>query len=413
MKRPYKSPSYIYYVQVNQHCHLTYCTNVHGGDNWKETFDHIERYVPRIRKNLTTRQFGIGLRLSNQASLELMEGSRLAEFKHWLQTNQLYVFTINGFPYGGFHHSPVKDQVHHPDWTTKERVEYTKRLFTILAELLPEGMDGGVSTSPLSYRPWHSPQGINQVKTVAAEQLAEITAFLVFLQQQTGKWLHLDLEPEPDGIFETSKEFITFYHDFLLNLGKEHLQRLAPCNASTAHNHILRHIQLCLDVCHFAVEYEDIKKLLQDLSEAGINIGRIQISSAMKVVPDSDNRQRTIHELAAFDEPVYLHQTVLKDHNNTLSRFTDLTAALIKFENSNYKELRTHFHVPIFTQQYGVLESTQDDILTLLKLWKTKPFTRHLEVETYTWDVLPQGLQVDIETSITRELQWVLNEIKS
>ena len=399
-------------MHVNQHSHLTYCTNVHAGVTWQETFDNCQRYLPEIRTRMTKHSFGIGLRLSNQAALELLEQQQLPVFKQWLADNQLYVFTLNGFPYGDFHQSSVKAQVHDPDWTTRERVDYTKRLFTILAELLPENMDGGVSTSPLSYRLWHMPEQAQQIKQLAAENLAEIAEFLATIAHKSGKLMHLDIEPEPDGILETSQEFISFYQDHLLNAGKRKLQSSSGCHASTAEQILYRHIQLCLDVCHFSVEYENMPKLVANILDAGISIGRIQISAAIKAKPDTLNRLQTVEELTAFDEPVYLHQTVLRNQADHLSRFPDLMPGLEAFANSDDQELRTHFHVPIFTERYGLIESTQDDIKTILSIWNNNPFTRYLEVETYTWQVLPKGLQLDIVSSITRELHWVLDQIE-
>ena len=131
--------------------HLTYCTNIHAGENWKDHFEALKKNFPAIKEKISTHNsMGIGLRLSNEASTDLSHKENLNEFKKWLLEQDAYVFTMNGFPYGGFNHTRVKENVHTQDWTTKERVEYTLRLFDILKELLPEGMDGGISTSPMS-----------------------------------------------------------------------------------------------------------------------------------------------------------------------------------------------------------------------------------------------------------------------
>jgi len=141
---------------VTDKYHLTYCTNIHPGKDWELTFTQLQTHVPTIKAKLApTVPFGLGLRLSNLASEELDAGENLKHFKHWLQDNDIYVFTMNGFPYGNFHNESVKDKVHAPDWTTKERVVYTKRLFRQLAYLLPEGISGGISTSPISYKHWY------------------------------------------------------------------------------------------------------------------------------------------------------------------------------------------------------------------------------------------------------------------
>src|SRR5688572_19311874 len=140
--------------------HLTYCTNIHAGESWADHFAALKANIPDVKKKLSPdKPFGIGLRLSHLASLDLGKKEALAEFKTWLNASQCYVFVINGFPYGGFHHTKVKDKVHAPDWTTQDRVLYTIQLFKILSAILPEGMSGGVSTAPLSYKYWHNTVG--------------------------------------------------------------------------------------------------------------------------------------------------------------------------------------------------------------------------------------------------------------
>ena len=136
--------------------HLTYCSNIHAGESWKEHFDKLKEHIPVITQRISPLEaFGIGLRLSNVASLELRKQENLEEFKRWLAENNCYVFTMNGFPFGGFHNTVVKDKVHAPDWLSPERVSYTIRLAQILAAILPDGVDGGISTSPLTYKFWH------------------------------------------------------------------------------------------------------------------------------------------------------------------------------------------------------------------------------------------------------------------
>ena len=135
--------------------HLSYCSNIHPGESWEATFRNLKIYIPEVRSRLKHQgPFGIGLRLSHEASLVLERPEKLEEFQTWLLQANAYVFTLNGFPYGDFHRHIVKEKVHFPDWTTLERKDYTTRLFRILVQLLPPGMEGGISTSPISYRHW-------------------------------------------------------------------------------------------------------------------------------------------------------------------------------------------------------------------------------------------------------------------
>jgi hypothetical protein len=394
--------------------HLTYCSNIHPGETWKDTLANLETYTTKVREKMGTESFGIGLRISGEASKGLLEGNALMEFKAWLEEKRFYVFTINGFPYGNFHSQKVKDHVHSPDWLSEERLAYSKRLFTILNSLLPEGMDGGVSTSPVSYRHWfNSEKDLNLAKNKGADQIADLALFLHQMKQDSGKSLHLDIEPEPDGILETGGEFINFYNTYILPSGIKKLSEELDLTSAEAEIIVREHIRICFDVCHFAVGFEDIGEALQNLKKEKIKVGRIQISAALGTgaLNASSDFGQICRELETFDEPVYLHQAVCKNKDGELIRFKDLGHALEVFEEKKPAEMRTHFHVPIFLEDYKTLVSTQMAIVETLKHWKNEPFTPHLEVETYTWGVLPKEMQTDIVSSVCRELQWVIDTL--
>jgi hypothetical protein len=395
------------------HGHLTYCSNIHPGEQWDEHFKILQANLPIIRHALAPDEpFALGLRLANDASIELSNPDRLQEFESWLEANNLYVFTMNGFPYGGFHNTRVKDDVHTPDWTTTERTEYTKRLFSILAQLVPAGMDGGVSTSPLSYRFWwKSDAEIENTMQIATQNIIQVADQLIEIKRETGKLLHLDIEPEPDGLLENSVEFVGWYRDHLLPMGVPYLQEKYSYSAPQAKAAILDHIRLCFDVCHVAVAYEDPTEVLNRLDTVGIKVGKIQISSAVKI-DFSNATEEKIAAIQSFNEPVYLHQVVAKDQDGTQRKYPDLPEALADFDATKANEWRVHFHVPLFTETYGALGSTQDDIIKTLAIQKQTPFTHHLEVETYTWAVLPAEFQKPLSESIVRELNWVLDILK-
>lgn len=394
------------------HGHLTYCTNIHAGESWDDHFAALRKNVPPIKRQLSPdKPFGIGLRLSHLASLELGKAERLEDFRQWLHENQCYVFVLNGFPYGGFHHTKVKDQVHAPDWTTQDRVLYTIQLFTILASLLPEGMDGGVSTSPLSYKHWHN--GLKEEKEdavgTATENVLKVVQNLIALRKTTGKLMHLDIEPEPDGLLGNGPEFIAWYRDELIPHGKRYLRKFLQLDEDTALKAIRDHVQLCYDICHFAVGYEDHETILRDLESEGIKVGRIQVSAALKadMAPNPIDRTKAVDAFKQFNESTYLHQVVARRDDGSLKRYPDLPQALEDTRDPATKEWRSHFHVPLFVRDYGVLQSTQSDIQTVLHLHKRKPISDYMEVETYTWQVLPDKLRLPMTESIVRELQWV------
>ena len=397
--------------------HLTYCTNIHPGAHWHEVMQALDNFIPPTRQAVSPEQpFGIGLRLSHLASEALLHKDRLEKFRAWLERHHCYVFTINGFPYGGFHHQVVKASVHEPDWTRPERLHYTLRLLHILAKLLPEGMEGSVSTSPLSYRLWHSDApSLRLVYEQATQQLAQIAAHLYKLYQDTGKVLHVDLEPEPDGLLENAQDVTHYFHEWLLPLGTKYLQNQLGLSSQEADHAIRQHIQVCYDICHFAVVYADPQEVFAAWQAAGIRIGKIQISSALKaeLPPDPGNRSPIIDALTGLVEPTYLHQVVARTEEGALVHYADLPEALPHMQDSNMRDCRIHFHVPIFLPAYGILSATQEDIIRVLAMIQQVPSTQHLEVETYTWEVLPITIRTALGASIIRELRWVQDKLTS
>jgi hypothetical protein len=251
-------------MKINNN-HLTYCTNIHPGESWSASFDNLKLHLPIIREKLDHRgPMAIGLRVSNEASLELVEHEKLKAFKNWMEENGFYVFTFNGFPYGGFHRQRVKDEVHQPDWTTQERRDYTLRLFDIMSQLLPKDLDGGISTSPISYRHWHkSVSETEKVWEISTRHLIEVVLHLHRLHQQTGKLMHLNIEPEPDGMIENAEETLKFFQERLFGIGAKYLEDSLGLSNAKAQELILTHIRLCYDVCHFAVVYSDHAKVLR------------------------------------------------------------------------------------------------------------------------------------------------------
>ncbi len=389
--------------------HLSYCTNIHPGQDWETTFDNLKKYVPAVKSKLVPNApFGLGLRLSNQASIELEQNENLIDFKHWLSEKNCYVFTMNGFPYGNFHGESVKDKVHLPDWTSIDRLRYTKRLFEQLAYILPEEVDGGISTSPISYKPWiKTKDGKSNIFQIACGQLVQLTLFLRELEQKSGRYLHLDIEPEPDGFLENTSDVLAFYKEYLLPIGAPILMQELGVSKNRAEELLLRYICICYDICHFSLAYEEPEFTFSQWAAYGIGVGKIQISAALKILAgyDMDSIWRSLEK---FDEPTYLHQ-VTQSTKNGIVTYKDLPQVLSG--EPDFDELRAHFHVPVFIDSFDKLHSTQDHILKVFSYLQKHDITRHLEVETYTWDVLPAELKTEIGDSISREIQWVINHM--
>lgn len=386
--------------------HITYCTNIHPGKDWPQTWDTLKEFLPRIRERVADgAPFGVGLRLSGEASRELGTGETLRAFRKWLDREGLYVFTMNGFPYGQFHNEVVKDRVHEPDWTSPVRLEYTKRLFDQLAYLLPEGQSGGVSTSPVSYKLWHpTEEARKQVLLKGAEQLSDLILYLHQIEMQQGVRMHLDIEPEPDGMLENSLEVVSFFKEYLEPAAIPRLQAELQLEESAARRLVYRYMTVCYDTCHFALAYETASESLGRLRDAGIAVGKIQVSAALKICFGKEDPAALWESLAAFNEPTYLHQ-VTERLEGRVKTYADLPEVLEK--KGQHQELRAHFHVPIFLEGFGNLSSTQDHILDVLDYLRQYPVTEQLEVETYTWEVLPEHLKKPLADSIVRELSWL------
>lgn len=396
--------------------HLTYCTNIHPGENWSKVFNNLQKYIPALKTRLSEHNsFGIGLRLADIATRELLKENTLSYFQWWLEEHDLYVFTLNGFPYGNFHGQTVKDQVYAPDWSTKERLEYTLRLVHILAPLLPEGVEGSISTLPISYKPWFKQNQayFSFVIMNATRHIARVVAEMVRVHSKTGKLVYLSLEPEPDGIIENSTEVIDYFQTYLLPLGRKYLANDLGVSHEKAEKLLLEHVRICYDTCHFALEYEKPASTIKQFLAAGIKIGKIQISAALKVnLPDDIEKHAELSKkLRNFAESTYLHQVIARDTNEQLYQYADLEEALPDFDDSLAQEWRIHFHVPIFLKEYQDLLSTQDDIIEVLELLKIQNFCNHLEIETYTWEVLPQDMKLDLLTSIQHEYEWIKQKL--
>jgi len=381
--------------------HLTYCTNIHAGEPLEEVMASLARHLPAIKAQVAgVRPFGVGLRLGYAAANSLRDAAAMARLKRFLAEGGYYVFTINGFPYGAFHGHAVKEDAYKPDWSDPARLAYTDLLADILSELLPAGQEGSVSTVPCTFKPW-APGRIAAI----VEHLIRHVAHLVGITARTGQTISLALEPEPYCYLETIEETTAFFKERLFSRdGIARLAALTGLGGAGAEAAMRRHIGVCYDVCHAAVEFEDPQGSIARLRAEGILIGKLQLSSALKVAAlDAESARH----LAAFAEPVYLHQAVQRS-NGTLVRFVDLPQALAAGGAVAGAELRVHFHVPVFLEQMAHFGTTQAFLAEILALHRADPISRHLEAETYTWDVLPASYRsADLSSAIARELNWV------
>jgi len=395
-------------VRLADGSHLTYCSNIHPGETWAEVRANLDRYVTRVRDAVSPdAPFGIGLRLSGRAAQELSDPATFDEFAAFLARERMYVFTINGFPYGTFHGTRVKEEVYLPDWRDPERLRYTNLLAELMARLLPDGMDGSISTVPGAYK--SALHGADDAALMAANMVSSV-AHLVEVKRRTGRHIALALEPEPCCFLETIEESVAFFTGHLY--GDEAVRLLSArtgLDTAASRQALHDHLGLCLDLCHAAVEFEDSGGCVQALRDASIPIAKVQISSGLRI---PSLTQATLDALRPYQDAVYLHQVVERSTNG-LRRFDDLSDAFASVRDTTRDaEWRVHFHVPLFVDDLDRFSSTQFFIREMLAAHRRAPLSPHLEVETYTWDVLPAALRTQaVEDAVARELVWVLREL--
>jgi len=394
--------------QLSGNVHLTYCTNIHAGQSWQDIRASLDEYVPAIKSTVAPSQpMGIGLRLSGEAAAVARQPEALASFRDQLSVLGAYVFTINAFPFGPFHGVRVKEDVYLPDWRDRERVAFTANSAAVLAGILPDGIEGSISTVPGAFKP----NGRSSEAVAAmARNLMMAVADLVDLKRRTGKHIALALEPEPCCFLETTDESIAFFEGALLQPETlDMLGGITGVGRSEAEILLRRHLGICYDVCHGSVEYEDTVAALDRLLAAGIAIPKIQLSAAMRIPAMTKG---LIDAVMRYNDGVYLHQSIVRSGDN-LSRHVDLPDAVTAFgEGQADGEWRIHCHVPVFLADLGEISSTRSDLVATLAALRQRTRSSHLEVETYTWDVLPDDVRTGSKSAdIAREIAFCRQEL--
>lgn len=388
-----------------------YCCNVHGGTSLEEVKANLETYSCEVKRHVSPNEaMPIGLWLSESAIAGLGDASpehidATNAFGDWLADRGLDPFTFNGFPLGNFHQEVVKHDVYLPTWASKQRLDYTKQLATVQGMLLEragqrQGLQS-ISTLPLGWPPVAKDRIFHDRKDFlieSASNLRSLAKFLSELKNETGRHVIVCLEPEPGCALDSCHEITWFFEQFLFDC------------PSQQQDQVRDHLGVCHDICHSAVMFEAQQEAVLVYKKAGIRIGKVQVSSAIKMTfgSEHDANQMKLQQLSSFSEPRYLHQTSIQDKSG--SRFyEDLSEALQK-EAEPDGEWRVHFHVPIFAEALGLIESTQSEIGSFMdSIRQNEMDVEHFEVETYAWNVLPVEHRYDSEglaDGIAKELVW-------
>jgi hypothetical protein len=389
--------------------HLTYSTLVHPGDTWEDMWESLTTYVPKVQARVCPNApFGVSLRLSNASAATLVKnkGER-DKLKKFLADNNMYLYTVNAFPYGPFKNTIVKEQVYEPDWRSEERTQYTINVAEVLADVCPPSIQPSIQSAPLGFKPNVTSKAVVDSYT---EHVLRVAAHLIKLEERTGRVVTLALEPEPFCFLETTDETVDYFTNHLYT-GKsaEMLAKFAKVPIADAILGQRKFVGTVFDICHQAVVYEDIATSLQKLVDAGIPIFKLQEAAAMRI---PNVTQKIVDALKRYAKTIYLTQTVQKK-DGKLTRFLNLEDAFAAWDKDpGPREWRTHFHVPVFLDDLGEFGTTRFAIEDALKFHRAKPLSRQLEIETYTWDVLPDHLKTgDIVDYVCRELEWVRGEL--
>jgi hypothetical protein len=375
-----------------------YCTNVHANASLEKTRANLEKHALGVKRRISPSEpMGIGLWLSANAAQELVSSGQVADFAGWLREVGLVPFTMNGFPYGDFHESVVKHKVYQPTWYEPARLEYTLQLAEILDQLLPPGVEGSISTLPIAWPSrFGEPLAPSRLQA-AAVNLRKAAQGLAELEARVGRPVYVCVEPEPGCVLDTADDIAAFFQQYVLPSGDERIIR--------------RHLRVCHDICHSAVMFEDQAGALQKYQAAGIEVGKVQVSSAVGVDFDAlpaSERQGALELLRdKFVEPRYLHQSSVRDGGKT-TLYEDLPLAVAQAKPSG--QWRTHFHVPIYWEGTRPFLTFRDQIQPCIQAVLAHSNCRHFEVETYAWGVLPPELQhAELAEGIAQEMEWFRN----
>ena len=383
---------------------LSYCTNVHPGTTLAEVQNGLETYTCNLQKNVKG-NVAAGLWLARSVIDDILKSpDGIPQFADWLSQRELQCYTLNAFPFGDFHSERVKENVYLPDWTTNERRDYTLDCARVLAGIMPD-CEGSISTVPLGFAGF---QHSADFETRCFEKLCETAHGLHQLHSETGRLIRLAIEPEPLCVLERIDQQVIAFFERLKNYSREH-------NAS----HVVdEYIGLCFDVCHQSVEFEDVQDCIRKLAAAEIRINKVHITCAIQL-DDPANNDAGRELLAKYVEPRYLHQTFAKLSDGTILNRTDLDVAdVTRTPPDRFMQAdtwRIHFHVPVNAETLGPLKTTRPDLRLALAEVQKLDYQPHLEVETYTWGVLPgeqppnlvDGLSAEIEAT-----QKILNTLR-
>ncbi len=392
---------------------LTYCTNVHPSEDLATLKESLVRWTIPLQQRLAAtnrvpQPMPLGLYLSARTVSELARPKACQEFRDWLAERGFEVATLNCFPYGDFHGDRVKHEVFRPGWEDPRRKSYTLEAARVLTRLMPEGRASSISTVAGTFGAWSS--GDDYRKTMA-RHLGEVAAGCARLEEESGRRLVISLEPEPLSTLETTPETVLFFQEFLWGKPGREGAREAGCPEDQLDQALRRHVGVCYDTCHQAVEFESATQSLAALQEAQVPVGKIQLSSALRL-EDVDQNEEGWNALRRFEEPRYLHQTFVRDREGVIHRFEDLSLVPADPRHRrHWREARVHFHVPVDAERIPPLATTRSAMREALHYAMDQRITDLFEIETYTFEVFPDFEPERLVECLAREWESVAAEM--
>jgi sugar phosphate isomerase/epimerase len=364
---------------------LSYCTNVHPAEDLDGILRQLDSYALPVRERVGVDRLGLGLWLATDVAAGLAaDPDARRKLKAELTARGLTVETLNAFPYKGFHDQVVKHAVYVPRWTEPERLRYTLDCVTVLSDLLAGAATyGSISTLPLGWRePWTRTDDIQ-----AALAFEELTTKLRHVAERDGRPIRIAVEPEPGCVLDTLDDAVGWL-----------ARHASP-----------EYVGVCLDTCHLAVSFADPAEAVAGVHRAGLDVVKVQASAALHIEhPDTEAARAA---LEGFAEPRYLHQVRELAPTGEVRAADDLPEALGELPGTG--PWRVHFHVPLHADPVAPLRSTAHVIgesLAAIRATYDEPLP-HVEVETYTWNVLPESHRQELVEGIAAELAWAEDQI--
>ena len=372
---------------------IGYCSNVHAGESWESTVSNLSEYPAKVRSYLQDPQeLQLGIWISAKAAEVANQNDDFKNFRKLLKENEFKIQSLNAFPFGHFHEEIVKKNVYQPTWQHEERLSYLKNLLRILKKSEACAQEVSISTLPLGFQSeLNDPSFINDCILM----LSKAVETLVEFEKETGIKVHLSIEPEPHCVLEKSSDVVQFYKSLFLN-------------SKVSESILLDKLRICYDTCHAAIQFEEPNTILKNYQDLGIQVGKVQISSALVIDFSKHEKIDLLNSIKAFlKDQKYLHQVVGYEKSERIT-FEDLPQAYTYWSETNPQgEYRIHFHVPVDLNEYEFMTTTQNHILDLFQENKKNKVTDIWEVETYTWDVLPKNLRTQpLHKLIAHELNW-------